>query len=311
MMKKIKVLHLLLFFNFFFIPSWGIAASFCGDRTNVTYGGNEALNGETLSSTDCYEVGAGISGGTDYYGTASNLTLLNGSKLSVLGLFEDSQVQGGAEVWIGKVANIVVNGYVPNAPATGSNVDIQSGGLIWVLNGGTLKDSVLNGGTVYVSNTGKADDPGQSVNNTVNSGGKLFIYRGGESTGTLVNDGGYEYVQEDGKSFNSVVNNGGFQIIRNDGLSDGTIIHSGGLQQLHKKGFADNTLVNAGAQQYVVDDSKATNTTVDGGQQYIFSQNASAAAGIAEFNLVKNGGAQIIKGGGQAINNELYDTAVQ
>ena len=51
--------------------------------------------------------------------------------------------------------------------------------------------------------------------------------------------------------------------------------------------------------------------TADGGQQYIFNQNASASAGIAEFNRIKNGGAQIIKGGGQAINNELYDTAVK
>ncbi|MBT0318156.1 pertactin-like passenger domain-containing protein, partial [Morganella morganii] len=312
MKTKKKILHLaILSVIFSTAPSLVMAETFCGDRGSITYGGSSTLTGE-LTADQCYEVGASVIGDpADYIGIAKDLTLLSGSKLSVLGLFEDSQVQSGAEVWIDKTTHIAWDGYHTGFPATGNRIDIQSGGLIRVLDGGTLKDSVLNGGTVYVSNTGKADDPGQSVNNTVNNGGKLFIYLGGESTGTQVNDGGYEYVQQDGKSLNTVVNNGGAQMLKSGGFADSTIINDGGLQQLHGKGFADNTLVNAGARQYVVDDSKATNTTVDGGQQYIFSQNAAAAAGIAEFNLVKNGGAQIIKGGGQAINNELYDTAVQ
>ncbi|WP_235557121.1 AIDA repeat-containing protein, partial [Morganella morganii] len=244
-----------------------MAETFCGDRSDITYGGGTTLTGE-LTANQCYEVGAWVTGDpTDYIGIAKDLTLLSGSKLSVLGLFEDSQVQGGAEVWIDKTTHIAWDGYDTGFPATGSRIDIQSGGLIRVLDGGTLKDSVLNGGTVYVSNTGKADDPGQSENNTVNSGGKLFIYLGGESTGTQVNDGGYEYVQQDGKSLNTVVNNGGTQMLRSGGFADSTIINDGGLQQLHNSGFADNTLVNTGARQYVVDNSKATNTTVDGGQQ--------------------------------------------
>lgn len=293
MKTKKKILYLAILSIIFTVtPSLAMAETFCGDRGDVVYGGGNTLTGE-LTADQCYEVGASVIGApTDYIGIAKNMTLLSGSKLNVLGLFEDSQVQGGAEVWIGKTTHISSNGYNASNPATGSRIDIQSGGLIRVLDGGILKDSVLNGGTVYVSNTGEADDPGQSENNIVNSGGKLFIYLGGESTGTQVNDGGYEYVQQDGKSLNTVVNNGG-------------------LQQLDDKGFADNTLVNAGARQYVVDDSKATNTIVDGGQQYIFSQDAAATAGIAEFNQIKNGGAQIISGGGQAINNELYDTSMQ
>lgn len=312
MKTKKKLLHLsIIAVLCSTVPSLVMAETFCGSRKNVGLTGSAPFTGE-MTADDCYEIGAWVEGKpTDYVGIAQNLTMLSGSKLSVLGLFEDSQVQGGAEAWIGKNTNIAADGYHTGFPATGSRIDIQSGGLIRVLDGGTLKDSELNGGTVYVSNTGKADDPGQSVNNIVNSGGKLFIYLGGESTGTQVNDGGYEYVQQDGKSLNTVVNNGGAQMLKSGGFADSTIINDGGLQQLHGKGFADNTLVNAGARQYVVDDSKATNTTVDGGQQYIFSQNAAAAAGIAEFNRVKNGGAQIIKGGGQAINNELYDTAVQ
>lgn len=293
MKTKKKILYLaILSITFTVAPSLVMAETFCGDRGNASYGGDDTLTGE-LTADQCYEVGASVIGApTDYIGIAKNLTLLSGSKLSVLGLFEDSQVQGGAEVWIGKTAHIASNGYNTSNPATGSRIDIQNGGLIRVLDGGILKDSVLNGGTVYVSNTGEEDDPGQSENNIVNSGGKLFIYLGGESTGTQVNDGGYEYVQQDGKSLNTVVNNGG-------------------IQQLNDKGFADHTLVNAGARQYVVDDSKATNTIVDGGQQYIFSQNTAANAGIAEFNQIKNGGAQIISGGGQAINNELHDNSIQ
>lgn len=312
MKTKKKLLHLsIIAVLCSTVPSLVMAETFCGSRKNVGLTGSAPFTGE-MTADDCYEIGAWVEGKpTDYVGIAQNLTMLSGSKLSVLGLFEDSQVQGGAEVWIDKTTHIAWDGYHTGFPATGSRIDIQSGGLIRVLDGGTLKDSVLNGGTVYVSNTGKADDPGKSENNIVNSGGKLFIYLGGESTGTQVNDGGYEYVQQDGKSLNTVVNNGGAQMLKSGRFADSTIINDGGLQQLHGKGFADNTLVNAGARQYVVDDSKATNTTVDGGQQYIFNQNASASAGIAEFNRIKNGGAQIIKGGGQAINNELYDTAVQ
>lgn len=312
MKTKKKLLHLsIIAVLCSTVPSLVMAETFCGDRSDITYGGGTTLTGE-LTANQCYEVGAWVTGDpTDYVGIAKDLTLLSGSKLSVLGLFEDSQVQGGAEVWIDKTTHIAWDGYDTGFPATGSRIDIQSGGLIRVLDGGTLKDSVLNGGTVYVSNTGKADDPGQSENNTVNSGGKLFIYLGGESTGTQVNDGGYEYVQQDGKSLNTVVNNGGTQMLRSGGFADSTIINDGGLQQLHNSGFADNTLVNTGARQYVVDNSKATNTTVDGGQQYIFSQDTAATAGIAEFNRIKNGGAQIIRGGGQAINNGLYDTSVQ
>ena len=84
-------------------------------------------------------------------------------------------------------------------------------------------------------------------------------------------------------------------MLKSGGFADSTIINDGGLQQLHGKGFADNTLVNAGARQYVVDDSKATNTTVDGGQQYIFNQNASASAGIAEFNRIKTAAPRLLK----------------
>lgn len=293
MKTKKKILHLsVLAVLCSSVPSFVTAATFCDGQLHVGLAGTPPLTGE-MTADECYEIGAMVEGlPSDFVGIAENLTMLSGSKLSVIGLFENSQVQSGAEVWISKTTQIAVNGYHPGAPATGSNIDIQSGALVRVLDGGTLKDSELNGGTVYVSNTGKADDTGKSENNTVNSGGKLFIYLGGESTGTLVNEGGYEYVQQDGKSLNTVVNNGGFQMLRSGGFADSTIINDGGLQQLHNSGFADNTLVNAGARQYVVDDSKATNTTVDGGQQYIFSQDAAATAGIAEFNQIKNGGAR-------------------
>ena len=293
MKTKKKILPLsILAILFTAAPSLVRADTFCGDRKQVAYGGDSVLSGE-LTADQCFEVGAKVEGTPDdYIGIAKNLTMLSGSKLSVLGLFEDSQVQGGAEVWIDKDKHIAESGYHSGFPATGSRIDIQSGGLIRVLEGGTLKDSVLNGGKVYVSNTGTEKDPGKSENNTVNNDGKLYIYLGGQSSGTQINNGGYEYVQQDGHSLNTQINDGGFQ-------------------QLHQKGFADNTLVNTGGRQYVVDDSKATNTTVDGGEQYIFRQNNIAAAGIAESTQIKNGGAQILKSGGQAIDTQLWNNSTQ
>ncbi len=312
MKTKKKILHLsILAILFTSSPSLVRAATFCGDRSQVTYGGDSVLSGE-LTADECFEVGAWVEGNPDdYIGIAKNLTMLSGSKLSVLGLFEDSQIQGGAEVWIDKNTHIAWDGYHSGFPATGSRIDIKSGGLIRVLDGGTLKDSVLNGGTVYVSNNGQADDPGKSENNTVNSGGKLYIYSGGQSSGTQINSGGYEYVQQDGYSLNTQINDGGSQMLRSGGFADSSVIQDGGFQQLHQKGFADNTLVNTGARQYIVDDSKATNTLVDGGEQYIFRQNDTAAAGIAESTQIKNGGAQILKSGGQAIDTQLWNNSTQ
>lgn len=288
------------------------AETFCGDRTEITYGGASVLSGD-LASHQCYEIGAGgIGTAGEYIGLGINVNLLDGSKMNVLGHLMDSTVNGGAEVWIGKTTRIAWDGYIANEPALGVNIDVKSGGLIRVLDGGTLKDSFLNGGMVYVSNTGSADDPGISINNTVNSGGQLFAYLGGKSEDTIINSGGNEYVQQNGFSNRSIVNTGGFQGVYSGGVATATTIKSDGLQQVGRRGVAESTMVEAGAQQYVYDEGVANNATVYGKQWVFVNNSASYGAGVANNTSVYEDGQQIIQSGGaSAIGVQLHDRAIQ
>ena len=118
MKTKKKLLHLsIIAVLCSTVPSLVMAETFCGRPQNVGLTGSVPFTGE-MTADDCYEIGAWVEGKpTDYVGIAQNLTMLSGSKLSVLGLFEDSQVQGGAEAWIGKNTNIAVDGYHTGFPA--------------------------------------------------------------------------------------------------------------------------------------------------------------------------------------------------
>lgn len=200
-----------------------LAATFCGDRTEVWFMG-EDVTGE-MHKEDCYEMWAN----PDVPGeaaTAHDMDLYEGSKLSVLGYFKDSTVHSGAEVWIGKTTQIYSDGYIATVPALGSNITIENGGLIRVLDGGTLENSFLNGGMVYISNTGKVNDPGKSINNTVNNGGKLYVYQGGKSEGSVINQGGIEYVSTKGESVGATINSGA-QIIYDMGIAKDVTINGG------------------------------------------------------------------------------------
>lgn len=178
-----------------------------------------------MHKEDCYEMWANPSVPGEA-ATAHDMDLYEGSKLSVLGYFKDSTVHSGAEVWIGKTTQIYSDGYLATVPALGSNIKIETGGLIRVLDGGTLENSFLNGGMVYISNTGKVNDPGKSINNTVNQGGKLYVYQGGKSEGSIINQGGIEYVSTIGKSVGAIINSGA-QIIYNMGIAEDVTINSG------------------------------------------------------------------------------------
>ena len=184
----------------------------------------EDVTGE-MHKEDCYEMWANPSVPGEA-ATAHDMDLYEGSKLSVLGYFKDSTVHNGAEVWIGKTTQIYSDGYVATVPALGSNITIENGGLIRVLDGGTLENSFLNGGRVYISNTGKADDPGKSINNTVNNGSKLYIYQGGKSEGSIINQGGIEYVSTKGESVGATINSGA-QIIYDMGIAKDVTINGG------------------------------------------------------------------------------------
>ena len=271
-----------------------LAAGFCGNRTSITYGGGETISGE-LNENRCVEIGAwnyGVDGG--YAGSALNVNMLSGSLMSVLGFMADSTVNSGAEVYITKVPKIAADGYDSTVPATASNITILSGGLVRVYDGGTLRNSFLDGGTVYVSNAGATGSSGKSINNEVSNGGKLFVYENGFSSGTVINNDSYEYVQQAGVSDNAKIN-GGLQYVTSSGVANGATVNSDGMQYVYNSGAVNDTVIN------------------DGGTQYLFvnGSDSTAIAGVAKNTTLNGTGAQIIQQGGMASVVTLNDSAVQ
>lgn len=259
------------------------AAGFCRDGVIASFWGDKTLEDRTLGESDCIEIGA-AGGNNPYAGTAKNIILENGSKLSVLGYFQDSTVNSGAVVEISKDPQIASGSYLDGVPAKGSNIVVNDGALVRVFTGGTLENSEINqGGLVYVYSNAHPEDPSQSLNNTVNDGGKLYVYLDAQSKGTVINQGGIEYLQNRGESFNSVIN--------------------GGRQNVMSGSTANNTILNSG-EQYVLEKSVVNNTIIHSGNQSIWD-NAIAN------NTVINGGVQNILATGTAQGVELYKEGVQ
>ena len=285
--KKITLIALSLIqaFSLAGYANQASAATFCGDRPNVTWGGDSTISGD-LGADQCYEIGAG----PGYAGSGINLNALAGSKLSVVGYLKDSTVNDGAEVWIGKDPMIAWDDYFADAPANASNIIIKSGALIRVVESGTLQDSQIDGGTVYVYKN--KVDGGQSIDNSVNAGGRLFVYLEGKSQGTIINDGGTEFVQQKGTSQN-------------------TLINSGGTQQVRLEGQADNTTINDGGTQYVTTGGVATNTHVHGGSQILTATETNPLGGTAQHTQVYLDGTQHILMGSSAVDTQLFDHAEQ
>ena len=270
------------------------AAGFCGNRTSVSYGGSATVTGD-IDANHCIEIGAWNYGGEGgYAGSALNVNMLSGSLISVLGFMEDSTVNSGAEVYVTQVSKIASGGFDATVPATASNITVLSGGLVRVFDGGTLKNSLLEGGTAYVSNSGTTDKAGQAVDNEVNSGGKLFVYEKGRSDGTIINKGGYEYAQQSGISDNAQIN-GGLQYVTLSGVANGATVNSEGRQYVYNSGVVNDTIVN------------------DGGLQYLFvnGSDTTATAGVAVNTTLNGTGSQVIQQGGKATFVTLNDSAVQ
>ena len=271
-----------------------LATVFCGNRTNISFSGATTVTGD-LDDNRCVEIGAWNYGGDGgYAGSALNVNMLSGSLMSVLGFMADSTVNSGAEVYITKVPKIAAGGYDNTVPATASNINILSGGLVRVYDGGTLRNSFLDGGTVYVSNAGATGSSGKAIDNEVSNGGKLFVYEKGYSSGTVINNDSYEYVQQAGVSDNANIN-GGLQYVTSSGIANGATVNSDGIQYVTNSGVVNDTVIN------------------DGGTQYLFvsGSDSTAIAGVAKNTTLNGTGAQIIQQGGMASVVTLNDSAVQ
>lgn len=293
-MKLNTQLTTLAFLTAISLSHSSLAATFCGSRTSVSYGGSATVTGD-LDANRCLEIGAWDYGGVNgYAGMATNVNMLSGSLMSVLGFMEDSVVNSGAEVYITQVSKIANGGFDSTAPATASNITIYSGGLARVYDGGTLIDSHLEGGTAYVSNVGNTGVTGKAIDNNVSNGGKLFVYEGGSSSGTVINPGGYEYAQQSGVSSNAQIN-GGNQYVTLSGIANGATVNEEGRQYVYNSGVVNDTTLNSGGIQYL----------------FINGSDTSAIAGVANNTTLYGTGAQVIQQGGTANIVTMNDNAVQ
>ncbi|MGO3860075.1 MAG: autotransporter outer membrane beta-barrel domain-containing protein [Neisseriaceae bacterium] len=292
------------------LPAFAYAAPFCNDGQSITWGGGATHEG-TLSGSECLEIGAGMFGtNEEYAGKGINMTLEDGSKLSVLGYLQDSTAQSGSEVYISKDPRIAWDDYDSRFPATASNLTVDQGALIRVFDGGTLKDSAISG-TVYVSeNTDELNDPGQAINNTIYSGGKQYVYLNGQSSGTTVNQGGSELVQQGGQASGTTINQGGTQNVNNDGTANQTVVRDGARQLVQNNSRASGTHVEAGGSQLVYHNAQVTDSVVHG-EQILFENTAGKGHASADNTKLYGSGTQRVQNGSTASNTQLFDQSSQ
>ena len=174
----------------------------------------------------------------------------------------------------------------------GSDVNILSGGKLYVENGGLASQTTLNyggrlyveeagavvsqttitsGGRLYVSNGGVATDV------TANSGGSGFIYSGGTATGIVAADGAYFYIEVAPNTYAQGTCGGApFEFTAH--LADCTIPSIFNLEVLDG-GTADNVTVER--RLTICDGAKATGVSVVSGGGFSVNSGGTATGIVA------------------------------
>ncbi|WP_326465066.1 autotransporter outer membrane beta-barrel domain-containing protein [Escherichia coli] len=239
-----------------------------GGLQYVSSGGS--ATGTTINSGGQQRVSSG--------GSATSTTINSGGMLSVSSggsAVDITQNSGGAIVANTSAVLSGTNGKGTFSIAGGSasNMLLENGGYLSVLNGH------------------------QATSTTINSGGNQNVSSGGSATGTTINSGGFQYVSSGGSATSTTINGGGFQYVSSGGSATGTTINSGGLQHVFSGGSATSTTINSGGQQWVSSGGSATGTTINsGGQQRVSS------GGSATSTTINSGGMLSVSSGGSAVD---------
>ncbi|WP_208433478.1 BafA family autotransporter [Bartonella doshiae] len=167
-----------------------------------------------------------------------------------------------------------------------------------------------------------------SISNTVQDGGKLYVYSNGFNLYTTIKSGGIEIIKTHGLSQDSTVYKGGKQKIKNGGKAEGTKIY-GGEQFVSGKVFvvkgetvmssAYDTVIfgqnEVPGYQNVYDGGSVFNTKIkEGGVQNLYLEEdlSEESYGSFAFNTeVFSGGEQNVLAGGEAIDVILWGNALQ
>ena len=224
-------------------------------------------------------------------GSASNMLLENGGHLSVLNGHQAT-------------STTINSGGMLSVSSGGSAVDItqNSGGIIFADTSATLRGTNINGSfsiaggsasNMLLENGGYLSvlNGHQATSTTINSGGFQHVFSGGSATSTTINSGGFQNVFSGGSATSTTINSGGFQYVSSGGSATGTTINSGGQQRVY--GSATSTTINRGGYQYVFSGGSATSTTINSGGY----QNVHGNGNVTKTTITDGGILQVDTGG--------------
>ncbi|MEG6334704.1 autotransporter outer membrane beta-barrel domain-containing protein [Enterobacter hormaechei] len=205
------------------------------------------------------------------------------------------------------------------AGGSASNMLLENGGELSVLNGHQATSTTINsGGFQHVFSGGSATSTtinsggfqnvfsgGSATSTTINSGGFQNVFSGGSATSTTINSGGQQHVSSGGSATSTTINSGGYQYVSSGGSATSTTINRGGYQYVFSGGSATSTTINSGGNQNVFSGGSATSTTINsGGYQYVYS------GGSATSTTINSGGYQNVHGNGNVTKTTITDGGI-
>ncbi|MCQ6936641.1 autotransporter outer membrane beta-barrel domain-containing protein [Escherichia coli] len=197
-----------------------------------------------------------------------------------------------------------INGSFSIAGGSASNMLLENGGYLSVLNGHQATSTTINsGGFQYVYSGGSA------TSTTINSGGMLSVSSGGSAVDITQNSGGRisadtsatlrgtningSFSIAGGSASNMLLENGGYLSVLNGHQATSTTINSGGNQNIYSGGSATSTTINSGGYQNVYSGGSATSTTINSGGY----QNVHVNGNVTKTTITDGGILQVDVGG--------------
>ncbi|HBH4218922.1 TPA: autotransporter outer membrane beta-barrel domain-containing protein [Escherichia coli] len=234
-----------------------------GGQQRVSSGGS--ATGTTINSGGQQRVSSG--------GSATSTTINSGGMLSVSsgGSAVDITQNSGGIIFADTSATLRgtnINGSFSIAGGSASNMLLENGGYLSVLNGH------------------------QATSTTINSGGQQRVSSGGSATSTTINSGGFQNVYSGGSATSTTINSGGYQNVHVNGNVTKTTITDGGILQVDVGGSASQVTQNSGGA--IVANTSAVLSGTNGKGTF------SIAGGSAVNMLLENGGLLTVLGGHDA-----------
>ena len=234
-----------------------------GGQQRVSSGGS--ATGTTINSGGQQSLSSG--------GSATSTTINSGGMLSVSsgGSAVDITQNSGGIIFADTSATLRgtnINGSFSIAGGSASNMLLENGGYLSVLNGH------------------------QATSTTINSGGQQRVSSGGSATSTTINSGGFQNVYSGGSATSTTINSGGYQNVHVNGNVTKTTITDGGILQVDVGGSASQVTQNSGGA--IVANTSAVLSGTNGKGTF------SIAGGSAVNMLLENGGLLTVLGGHDA-----------